>query len=346
MDKPGLLEPRLARAAEYLAAERDRQKIPGLSVAVVLDDKLVWSRGFGLADVESDAPARANTVYRIGSISRMITATAVLQLIQSGKVGLNTSVRDYVPELPDKGEPITLEHLLAHLSGIRACTTREEMFNREHYRRLVDTLELFKEDPLIDKPGERFINTPYGYTLLGLVVERVGAMPFEDYLQKHIFEPLGMRHTDRETLSEIVPHRARGYVLQKDGSLKNSYFVDLSARYPADGITSTAEDLARFAVGLLTAKVLEPPMIKVMSTEYQTRAGEKTHYGLGCFVREEAGRRIVGHAGWVPQATSFLLILPDDRAAVAVLTNLEQADVKTISLKVADILLSEKTPKK
>ena len=332
---------RLTRVAEYLADEREKQHIPGMSVAVVLDDKPVWSRGFGVADVENDVPAAPNTVYRIASISRMITAVAVLQLVQSGKIGLSASVRDYVPEFPDKGERITVEHLLTHLSGIRACKNRDELFNRKHYNRLIDTLELFSDDALLAEPGRRFINSPFGYTLLGLMIERVSGLAFGDYLRKHIFEPLGMKATGLEDLPAVVPHRARGYVVQKDGSLKNSYFVDLSVRYPADGMVSTAEDLARFAVGLMTNKLLETPMVKVMTTEYETKSGEKTHYGLGCFVREDGGRRIIGHRGWQPQVASFLLIVPDRRAAVVVLANLEQADVKAIALAVADMLLGE-----
>jgi CubicO group peptidase (beta-lactamase class C family) len=335
---------RLARVAEYLVEERARQHIPGVSVAVVLDGKLVWSRGFGLADVENEVPATPKTVYRLASISKMITAVAVLQLVQEGKVGLNASVRDYVPELPDKGERISVEHLLSGLSGIRAYKSREELFSREPYRRLVDSVESFKDDPLIAVPGRRFINSPYGYTLLGLVVERVSGLTFGDYLEENIFEPSGMSSSGLDDLSGIVAHRGRGYVLQKDGSLRNSFFVDLSARYPGEGMAGTVEDLARFAIAFMTGKLLESSMIKVMTTEYRTEAGESTRYGLGCFVREENGRRIIGHGGWQPQVASFLLIVPDSRAAVAVLANLEQADVKTISLSVAEMLLGESPP--
>ncbi len=332
---------RLAGVAEYLAEERQKQHIPGMSVAVVLEGALVWSGGFGLADVENEVPATPRTVYRFAAISRMITATAVLQLIQKGKIGLNAPIRDYVPELPDKGERITVEHLLTHLSGIRAHATRDVLFNRKHYIRIVDSIEVFKDAPLLAKPGQRFINTPFGYTLLGLLVERVSRMTFDDYLRVHLFEPSGMQAAGVEDLITVVPHRARGYLRKKDGTLINSYFVDLSDRYPSDGLVGTVEDLARFAIALMSDKLLDPEMFKVMTTEYQTRAGFKTHYGMGCFVREEAGRRIIGHGGWLPQVTSFLLIVPDRKAAVAVLTNLEQADVKAISLTVMNRVLGE-----
>ena len=341
---PDPMAAKLQRVEAYLVHERERQRIPGMSVALVLKDRRIWSRGFGVADVENDVGATPRTVYRIASISRMITAAAVLQLVQAGKIGLNASVRDYVPEFPDKGFPIKLEHLPPHLSGIRSCKNRSELLNREHFPRLLDTLVLFKDDPLVAKPGERFINTPYGYTLLGLIIERVSGATFGDYLKENVFEPLGMTSAGLEDLTAIIPHRAKGYVLDEDGTLRNSYFVDLSARYPADGMVATVEDLARFAIGLMDGKLLNAPFVKLMTTEYRTKEGKPTQYGLGCFVREHNGRRIIGHGGWGPGLSSFLLILPDQHVAIVILANLEQVDVKTMSMAIADILLDTKSP--
>lgn len=335
------LSARLARIETYIERQRVELHIPGMCVAVVHDGKPVWSHGFGIADLENDVPATTKTVYRIASITRMVTAVAVLRLVQDGKLDLHASVRDYVPELPDKGERITLEQLLAHLSGIRPCRSRDELFNRKSYRRLIDAIVPFKDDPLVAKPGERFLNTPYGYTLLGLVIERVTGTEYGKYLKKTIFEPLDMTATGVEDLAAIVPHRARGYILRKDQTVRNSAFVDLSAHVPADGLVSTVDDLARFAAAFMDGKLLSPPFTKLMMTEYRTAAGEPTHYGLGCFVREEHGRRIVGHGGWQPQVSSFLLIAPDQRAAVVVLANLEQADTKTIALGILDMLLDD-----
>ncbi len=333
------LAQRLARIETYVEHERASQRIPGLSIAIVHEGEAVWSRGFGAADVENDVPATAQTVYRIASITRMVTAVALLQLVQNGKISLRASVRDYVPELPDKGERITLEHLLPHLGGIRPCKSRDELYNRTAYRRLVDTLVLFKDDPLVAKPGEKFINTPFGYTLLGLVVERVTGTAFGKHLRASVFEPLGMKKTGVEDQAMIVPKRARGYILRKDLTLRNSTYVDLSARAPADGLVSTVDDLARFAAGFLNGKLLTPPFAKLMMTEYRTSAGESTHYGLGCFVREENGRRIIGHGGWQPQVSTFLVLAPDQRAAIVVLANLEQADTKGMALAILEMLL-------
>ena len=339
--EPPRLEARLDRVADYLAKERDRQGIPGMSAAVVIDNQPAWSRGFGRADIENDVPATPQTVYRIASISKMITAVAVLQLVQNGRLSLHASVRDYVPELPDKGELITVRHVLAHLAGIRHYRNADEFLSRQPFQRMVDTLDAFKDDPLVAKPGERFVYSTLAYNLLGLVVERVSGESFDDYLDKHVFEPAGMKSSGPDDLRAIIPRRARGYTRRPDEPLRSSAFVDLSGRYPGDGMVSTVEDLARFAAGFNLGKILDPSLVQVMTTAHRTSAGESTKYGLGCFVRELEGRKIIGHAGVVPQAAAFLLIIPADDLAVVLIANLEQADVKTMALNVARLLLGE-----
>jgi len=337
--EPQALDARLERVNEYLADERSGRRIPGMSAAVVKGDEVVWSRAYGLADVENEVRATPETVYRIASVSKMITAIAVLQLVQSGRLSLNAPLRDYVPELPDKGDSITVRHVLAHLSGIRHYRSTDEYLSTKRYRLLVDTLEFFKDDPLVAKPGERFVFSTWGYNLLGLVIERVGGMTFGDYVDKHVFEPLHMKSSDLDDPWAIVPHRARGYRLEKDGSLRNSSYVDLTVRLPGDGMISTAEDLARFAAAFMGDTVLDPSIVQVMTTEHKTSSGEPTGYGLGCFVRELDGLKIVGHAGSTPQASAFLLMIPSEKLAVVILANLEQADVMTMCFEVARILL-------
>ncbi|MFQ5463499.1 MAG: serine hydrolase domain-containing protein [Phycisphaerae bacterium] len=333
-----------ARIRAYVEAQQKEQAIPGLSLAIAIDHSVVWSRAFGLSDLENAVPATPQTVYRIASISRLVTAICVMQLVQQGKIALNTSVRDFVPELPNKGHRITVEHILAHLSGIRPIKSSEELFNSKRYARLVDALDPFKDDPLIAPPGQRFLYTPLAYTLLGLIVERVSGLGFRDYLKQHVFGPASMDAADVDDPTRIIPRRARGYVRRKDGSVSNARFVDSSLLLPAEGIVATAEDLAKLAIAWQSGRLVDAPLRDLMMTEYKTAGGYGTHYGLGCFVRTWAGRKIVGHGGWQPQVSSFLLILPEDRIAVAILANLEQADVKTMSLHIAKILLGIDDP--
>ncbi len=327
------------RIIALIEAQRKEEAIPGLSVAVAMNGSLAWSQSFGMADLENAIPATPETVYRIASISRFVTAICVLQLVQKGKIALNTSIRDFVPELPDKGHRITVEHILPHLSGIRPINSIEELFNTKHFARLVDALDTFKNDPLVAPPGERFLYTPLAYTMLGLIVERVSGLGFRDYLKQHIFKPAGMGSADIDDPGRIVQRRARGYIRKKDGSLRNSRFVDTSLVLPAEGMIATAEDLANLAIAWQSDALLSAPLREVMMTEYKTASGHGTRYGLGCFVRKWEGRKIVGHGGWQPQVSSFLVIIPENHIAIAILANLEQADVKTMSLNIAKILL-------
>ncbi|MBU0719385.1 MAG: beta-lactamase family protein [Planctomycetes bacterium] len=340
-EPPALLGERIARIADLLPIEMAKQDIPGMSVAVVMEDRLVWSQGFGFADVENRVPATRETVYRIGAVSKMVTAVGILQLIQAGKLNLHASVRDYVPELPDPGATITIRHLLAHMSGVRHYKSESEVFNRQHFDKLVDTLAVFKDDPLVVKPGEQFLYSSFAYNLLGLVIERISGETYESYIKKQIFEPLQMKASTVDDLRTIIPHRARGYTRAADGRLRNSAFVDLSIRQPGDGLLSTAEDLARFAMAFHTGRLLDPSIVQVMTTEHKTSGGQASGYGLGCFVRELDGRKIIGHAGVVPQAAAFLLIVPEERVAIVVIANLEEADVNAISLRIARILLGD-----
>ncbi len=333
------LEARWLEISEFLRDQRQAENIPGLSAALVADGKLAWLGAFGMADVENDVPATPQTVYRIGPITRMFTAVAVLQLVQSGRVGLHQSIRDYVPEFPDKGATINLRHLLAHLSGIRGFRLSEESLNRKRYSRMVDTVELFKNDPLRARPGERFLNSSLAYDLLGVMIERVGGDKYEAFLRRHIFEPAGMTATAIEDAEAIVPRRARGYRRTPGGTLRHSPFVDVSISVPADGLVSTAEDLARFAIAFQSHTILSAEFIQVMTTVHKTNSGSDEQYGLGCFVRQESGLTIVGHGGWMPQVSAFLLIVPERRAAVVILANLERVDVAAMSVRVMKMLL-------
>lgn len=340
-DKALALESVIPGIRSFLEAERQRLSIPGMSAAIVWEGRPAWSSGFGLADVENDVPAVASTVYRIGGISRMITAVAVLQLAQSGRISLDESIREFVPDFPETESVVSIRQVLGHMSGIRGLKGADEISNRNRYERLADTLVLYKKDRMAAKPGERFINSSLAYNLLGLLIERATVSSLEDYLEHWIFKPSGMTATGLDDAFRVVPKRSRGYALDANGSLRNANFTDASISYPGDGMRSTVDDLAGFASAWLRGDLLSPELRSTMTTVQKTASGSDEQYGLGCFVREEDGRRIVGHAGWSAQSSTFLLILPDQRAAVVILANLERVDVRSMCLEVARRLLAE-----
>ena len=339
--EPTQHQARLARVAQYLAEQQQKLRIPGLSAAVWLPDQPIWSAAWGLADVENSVPAKPESVYRIGAISTGITAVAVLQLIEKGRPGFETSVREYVPELADKGEKITIRQLLAQQSGIRSYRNDEERLSRHPYPDLRATLAVFKDDPLHAQPGTRFLPTPYGYNLLGLVVERISGQALEDYLTHHVYIPAGMKATAFEDLQRLTPDRARGYERTEEGELRNSYFVDLSLKAPGMGMVSTVEDLVRLARALLANRLLTPEMFTVMTTPQRTSTGKETPFGLGWYLQQKQGHKVVGFAGMERQGGGVLLLVPDEHAAVAILCNLERTNLTDVALHVLELLRTD-----
>lgn len=323
---------------EAVAAEGHRQTgAPGLSVAVVIDDQLAWSKGFGLADVENEVPARANTVYRIASISKPIAATAVMQLVERGRVALDDPIQKYVPAFPSKGEhTITVRHLLTHTSGIRHYRSSREMESRDRYETVEEAFEIFRNDPLLFVPGSKYSYSTYGYNLLAGVVESASGLTFEPYLRQHVLDPAGMKETYLDHADAIIPHRARQYV--REGRILNAPFADLSNKWAGGGMLSTAEDLARFHIALDQGKLLKPETLRQMYTPARLTDGTATTYGLGWAVsKDDRGRAWIAHAGGATGGTTYLLRDPQRKLAVALLCNVQNADgLGALAIRVAD----------
>lgn len=313
-------------AVERMATEGHKQTgAPGLSIAVVLDERLAWSQGFGLADVENDVPARGNTVYRIASISKPIAATAVMQLVERGRVSLDDPVQKYVPAFPVKGEQqVTIRHLLTHTSGIRHYRAGEMESSRE-YETVEEALTIFKDDPLLFPPGTKYSYSTYAYNLLAAVVETASGLGFETYLRNNVWQPAGMDATYLDHVSQIIPRRARQYVRAGRGVI-NAPLADLSNKWAGGGVLSTAEDLARFHIALDEGKLLKAETLRQMYTANRLQDGSETTYGLGWALwKDSRGQAWIGHSGGATGGTTFLVRDPARKLAVAVLCNVESA---------------------
>jgi CubicO group peptidase (beta-lactamase class C family) len=314
--------PNVAAIESAIAAEMSRHGIPGMSAAVALDYELRWSAGFGRADIENNVPATVSTVYRLGSIAKTITATAVLQLAEKGKLDLDAPVQKYVASFPAKQWPLTSRHLLSHMGGVRWYAPGE-MESTRHYPSVGDGLAMFKDDPLVFEPGTSFLYSSYGYNLLGAVVEGASGMPYMDYVRRNIFEPAGMERAQADNVYAIVPNRARGYQKSSTGELRNSALADTSNKIPGGGMLATAEDVARFAMALQGGVLLQKESLARMMTRQTTRDSRMTGAGLGVFLGDRDGVREVWHTGGQPQVSTVLYMRPDRRVSVALLTNLE-----------------------
>jgi len=284
-----------------------RQKIPGLSVAYATDLELRWSKGFGLADVDQAVPAKAQTVYRLASVSKPITAVAVMQLVEKGKIDLDRPVQTYVPTFPRKPWEITARHLLPHVSGIRHYKIGEQRSTKT-YESLTEGLGIFKDDSLDGEPGTKFSYTSYGYNLLGCVVEGASGATFVDYLRENVFKPARMERAGADDVRAIIPDRARGYGKTKEGGLRNATLIDTSYKLPGGGLRCSAEDLAKFGCAFLRGELVGKETVERMITVQKTRDGEPVGekdregvfqgVGLGWFIlTDSAGRRVIRHGG-------------------------------------------------
>ena len=321
------------------------RSVPGISVAAVLDGKPVWSEGFGVADMENFVLATSSTLYRLGSISKPITAVAAMQLWEQGKIDLDAPIQKYCPAFPQKQAPITTRELLGHLSGIRHYHPPEtpddpEVANTRHFDNpIADGMKFFANDPLLDPPGANFHYTTHGYTVVGCVIEGASGEKYVNYVHEHIFVPAGMNGTQVDDRFAIVAHRTRFYSRDKSGSVLNADFLDSSYKIPGGGLLSSADDLARFAVAMLNDTLVKPATRDLMWTPQHTTNGNTTSYGFGWGVGQNFGLRLISHGGGQQGTSTFLMLAPDRRAAVIVLANMDNVDVNHLADDLLKVLL-------
>jgi len=336
---------KIQKIEQAITAEMSRNSIPGLSVAVVFDSRLRWSNGYGLADVENFVPAKATTVYRLGSISKPITATAVMQLVERGKLDLDAPVQKYCPAFPQKQWTVTTRQLLGHLGGVRHYKQDgSDYSSTHHYNGVVDGLSIFKEDALLHQPGSKFLYSTHGYAILGCAVEGSSGVSFPEYVRENIFKPAGMDRIKVDDVFEIIPNRAQGYVKTQNGELRNSALADTSYKIPGGGFCSTAEDLAKFAIGVMSGSLVKPETLNQMWTRQKTTDGNSTTYGLGWQVAERNGTKEISHGGAQQRVSTILYILPEKKLAIAIMVNLENSGgaLHRLARALSDILLDVK----
>jgi CubicO group peptidase (beta-lactamase class C family) len=312
----------IAIAQARIEAAMEKLGVPGVAVAVVAREQLVWSAAFGEADVENDVPVRTDTMFRLASVSKPITATAVLQLVERGRLDLDAPVQRYVPSFPDKPWPVTPRLLLAHLGGVRHYREGEFASTRR-YAGATDALHIFAADPLAHEPGTRFLYTSYGYNLLGCAVEGASGQSFLDYVRANVFEPAGMFSARDDDTLALIPHRAQGYAKGASGELRNSALADTSNKVPGGGLCATVEDVARFAMALQGGVLLTRESLGRMLTRQKTKDGKPVGYGLGFFLTERDGVKEAWHTGGQQRVSNVLYLQPDRRIGVVLLSNLE-----------------------
>jgi serine beta-lactamase-like protein LACTB len=326
-------------------------KAPSVSAAVVQDGEFVWSAGFGMADLENSVRATSQTVYRLGSISKSITATAAMELWEDGKLDLDSPVQKYCPAFPQKPWPITTRELLGHLGGIRYYRVPEtpysesqsdpEVGNTRHFENGIEGgLKFFADDPLVAQPGTHFSYSTQGYTLVGCAIEGASGEKYADYVREHVLVPAGMLQTRPDDRFAIIPLRARFYSKDKSGAVVNAEFLDASYKVPGGGWLSSAPDMARFEVAILADRLVKRATRDIMWTPQIPSDGlGRMVYGLGWQGGTTEGVVDVGHGGSQQGTSAMMLIAPEARAGVVVLINSDAAGASELAAQLLEIVV-------
>jgi CubicO group peptidase (beta-lactamase class C family) len=317
----GKYEKQLRVFDEFAQKQMALDKTVGVTIGFMKDD-YVWVKGYGYADLENKSPAKAESAYRLASVTKPMTALAILQLVEKGKINLDAEVQTYVPYFPKKPWPITVRQVLGHLGGISHYKNPANELHIKEHRSTREAIAIFENFDLVAEPGTRYSYSSYGYNLLGAIIEAASGMSYGDYMKQNIWQPLGMTNTRMDDPLEVIPNRVRGYQLV-NGQVKNSEFIDISSRFAAGGTRSTVPDLLKFAKGIIDGRVLKSDTMETMATSMSTRAGRLTNYGMGWETSPYNGRYIITHSGGQQETRTLLYILPTRKLALAVAVNFE-----------------------
>ncbi|HEX9166931.1 MAG TPA: serine hydrolase domain-containing protein [Gemmatimonadales bacterium] len=331
----------LRRIDSVVAEAMTRSKTPGMSVAVQHGATVILAKGYGMADLESSAPASANTVYRLGSVTKQFTALAIMQLVEAGKVRLDDEISAYLPDFPLQGHRVTVHHLLTHTSGIRNYTALGPRFWQDASRRDLSDAQmvaLFKDEPFDFAPGARWNYSNSGYYLLGMIVEKASGLPYRQYLHERILTPLGLSATSYCDEAPVIPGRAQGYEVVK-GQVVNDGIISMNTPGAAGAMCSTVLDLLKWQRALVEHRLISRASTERMRTVATLNDGKATTYAYGLGVGQLEGHRRIGHGGGINGFITQLDYFPADDLTVVVLGNLGGAPSGEVAGKVARLSL-------
>ena len=303
----------------------------GFAAAVWADGKIIWSREWGFSNRETRDPVDEETMFRIGSVTKVITATALCVMVENDELTLNSRLGDYLPSAPKHLHPITTRQLACHLSGIRHYDPnriQEEYMSNDHFDNQRAAMKIFQSDALLSHPGEDYLYSTYGYTALGAIMESASETPFVEILRERIYRPSGMEHTFGEHNEEVRGQMAVPYG-EVNGQVIEYPKVDISNKLAGGGLVSTPRDLARFMGALVENRIVSEETLEMMMEKQHTDSGKATPVGIGWRVAKDSrGRRLMHHGGSAPGGRAFVLVYPDHKVAVAMCMNLASHTIR------------------
>lgn len=319
---------------------------PGSSVIAVKGGETIFRRGYGLADLEFQIPVEPDMTFRIGSLTKQFTATAIFLLIEQGKMSLDDKITKYFPDCPPDWNEITVEYLMTHASGLKDYTRLEEWQNLakedlSHER----MIEILKNQELLFPPGDHLYYSNSGYYLLGMIIEKISGQSYGDFIQANIFDALGMSSSHYGGHSEIIPQRVRGYKSDLDLYF-NADYISMSSPFSAGGLLSSVDDLAKWNEALYSGKLLSEASLERMTTPFKPKKSGPPIVGYGCEITQLKGRKLVSFRGAINGFNSYNMTLPEEQLYIAVLQNNVSTEYSSeyLAKKIAALLIGDPYP--
>ncbi|MEW6129864.1 MAG: serine hydrolase domain-containing protein [Acidobacteriota bacterium] len=328
---------------DQLMVSKFKADEPGATVIVVKDGKVLFRKGYGLANIELNIPAQPDMIFRIGSITKQFTAVAILMLEEQGKLSLTDDLTKYFPDYPTQGKKITVEHLLNHTSGIKSYTALPEWLPqwRKDFKD-EELIALFKDKPMDFAPGASWNYNNSAFFLLGVIIEKASGLSYADFIEQKIFQPLGMKNSFYDRTDRIIRGRVSGYSRGSKGFV-NAAYLSMTQPGAAGALMSTVDDLAIWDAALYTDKLLKPDTLKKAWMPSKLTDGRLTHYGYGWAINDYEGHQMISHGGGINGFVTHVRRLPIDKVFVSVLTNRDTGNPnpEELTLKIAAMVIGK-----
>ena len=317
-------------------------KIPGIDVAVSISGEIIWSEGFGFADIEHNTPViTGKTLFRVGSVSKPITVAALGKLMDMKKVNLSLPVQTYVPYFPIKKYPISVKQISGHIAGIRHYRGKE-MLMKNPYNSVESSIAIFSNDSLLFEPGSRYSYSSYAFNLLSAVIEGASGEDFLPYIQREVFSPLDMTSTSPDKNDSIIVNRTSFYQLDSLDNIINAPYVDNSYKWAGGGFISTTTDLIKFGEAHLIPGFLSAETLNELTTSQVLNNGDSTGYGIGWVCLKENQLQGYGHGGGSIGGITQFKIYPDEKLIIVLLSNSSNTNYGNVVDRIVKIFLEAK----
>ena len=314
---------------------------PGAVVLIAKDDKVIYRKSFGMANLELTVPMKPENVFCLASITKQFTSVSILLLMEQGKLSIQDPLSKYIPDYP-RGNEITLHNLLNHTSGIKSFTNLVDFRNKTRNDMTPEEIiSSFKNLPLDFEPGERYEYSNSEYVLLGYIIEKISGMSYENFIQKYIFDKLGMKHSYYGNPDKIIFNRANGYQMN-DSGYQNAEYISMTIPYAAGSLMSTVDDMFLWSKAIHHNTLISERSRQMAFTNYTLKNGTPENYGYGWAINELAGTKTIEHTGGINGFTTSGIYVPDSNIYSIVLTNLDDGiGPESDNLKAVSIVLGK-----